>query len=438
MKIIGLKAQNIKNIKAVEIMADGKTVTLSGKNESGKSSIIDAITMALTGKMIERPIRDGESRGEVELDLGEYIVRRIWTGDNNRLEVMSKDHAKYQSPQTLLNGIIGQLAFDPLAFKNMDRKPQRDLLVRLVGLDFAEHDARRKALFDERTLQNRKLSDCETMVQSYPIPEGDFPEKEVSFAAELARINEMQSKRKAWETECRKITANNSEKERAHQKQVSEMSDAIQSCLESIQSGEQKIKDLQAEIERISSQNSVLHTSIERMKQELANVPPLSLDDFPPEEIPQAQIDAAQQDLTKIEGINAKVRQAQQARSFLDQCEKQRKVVSDLSAAIEKMDSEKDAKINSVKFPIDGLGVNDDCVLYNGLPFLQASEGVKIRVSTAIAMKLNPKLRTIFVKEGSLLDSEGKKTLIAMAKENDYQMFIEEVSDDVLKINIEE
>jgi len=79
MKIIGLVAQNVKNIKAIEIQADGKSVVLSGKNEVGKSSVIDAITMALTGQMVERPIKDGETRAEVVINLGDYIVKRVWT-----------------------------------------------------------------------------------------------------------------------------------------------------------------------------------------------------------------------------------------------------------------------------------------------------------------------------------------------------------------------
>ena len=119
MKIIRLEAQNILNIKAIEIQADGKSVILSGKNEVGKSSILDTIMMTLTGKMVERPIKDGETRAEVTVDLGDYKVKRVWTEAGNRLEITSttKEGAivHYSSPQALINGILGQLAFDPLA-----------------------------------------------------------------------------------------------------------------------------------------------------------------------------------------------------------------------------------------------------------------------------------------------------------------------------------
>ena len=52
MRIVEFKAENIARIKAVEITPDtGKNiVALTGKNRQGKTTILNAIWMALGGK----------------------------------------------------------------------------------------------------------------------------------------------------------------------------------------------------------------------------------------------------------------------------------------------------------------------------------------------------------------------------------------------------
>ena len=51
MKVIELYSENFKRLNA-KVKMDGKNVTVEGKNGVGKSSFIDAIWIALTGKDI--------------------------------------------------------------------------------------------------------------------------------------------------------------------------------------------------------------------------------------------------------------------------------------------------------------------------------------------------------------------------------------------------
>jgi len=50
-------------------------------------------------------------------------------------------------------------------------------------------------------------------------------------------------------------------------------------------------------------------------------------------------------------------------------------------------------------------------------------------VSMAFAMKQNPNIRIILIKDGSLLDSESMNQVKKMARENDFQIWIEKVAD---------
>ena len=157
MKIIKLKAENVKRLEAVTITPDGNLVVIGGRNAQGKTSVLDSITYALAGALShpDRPIRDGEDKAKIVCELDDLIVTRTFTPKGGSLIVSNKEGAKYASPQAMLDELTGKLTFDPLAFSRMPPKEQVNTLKSLVGLDFSELDAKRQALYDER----RKTSD---------------------------------------------------------------------------------------------------------------------------------------------------------------------------------------------------------------------------------------------------------------------------------------
>jgi predicted ABC-type transport system involved in lysophospholipase L1 biosynthesis ATPase subunit len=63
------------------------------------------------------------------------------------------------------------------------------------------------------------------------------------------------------------------------------------------------------------------------------------------------------------------------------------------------------------------------------VPFKQASGAEQLRVSLAMAIALNPKLRVIRIADGSLLDSDNLALVESIARENDFQVWIEMVGD---------
>src|SRR3974390_3156202 len=81
MKIIKFVGENVKKIRLVEITPRGPVVQVtSKKNGQGKSSTLDAIMYALSGghSLPDQPLRKGADRGRVTLDLGDYIVERVF------------------------------------------------------------------------------------------------------------------------------------------------------------------------------------------------------------------------------------------------------------------------------------------------------------------------------------------------------------------------
>ena len=80
-RIIELRAENFKRLKAVAIPLAPGLNEITGRNAQGKSSVLDVVLAALAGAdgCPDDPIRHGASSGETYLDLGDLRVTRTWT-----------------------------------------------------------------------------------------------------------------------------------------------------------------------------------------------------------------------------------------------------------------------------------------------------------------------------------------------------------------------
>ena len=175
LRIRGLKVENYKRIVAVELHPDGKSIVLGGRNAQGKSSLLDAIADALGGKRrgsgATMPLRNGALRGEVTVDLGEYVVRRVWTPTGDKLVVEDPKGLIFKSPQSLLDKLLGDISFDPLAFMRLDGAKLTETLRKLVGVDTRQIESDRQRRYDSRTGVNRELAAAKAHLAGISLPE---------------------------------------------------------------------------------------------------------------------------------------------------------------------------------------------------------------------------------------------------------------------------
>lgn len=136
-----------------------------------------------------------------------------------------------------------------------------------------------------------------------------------------------------------------------------------------------------------------------------------------------------QMELGDAENQNERVRSAQNWRRLSTELDQARAEYDGLSENIRALDDAKVEGIANADMPVDGLAFDDEGVTFNGVPLKQASSAEQLRVSVAIAMKLNPELRVIQVRDGSLLDSESMQLLEELAEGQDYQVWIERVDE---------
>lgn len=407
LKIIELRAENVKKLKAIEIRPDGNTIVISGRNEQGKSSVLDAIFLALGGKVaakgVTKPIRDGEESAYARVDLGDIIVKRNWTSnDKSYLTVENRDGATFKSPQAILDGLIGNLSFDPLAFSNMDGKKQREALLDLVDIkiDLDEWEKDRAEAYEERTGVNRKVKELEGQIAGIVVPE-DTPDEEVKSAKVLDEIAEAQ-----------RVLDANDEKRRF----AADFKKVLSTFVKDAEETERAVKEQQEDLAIIVEKIKTLDSENQAKDAEL-------------EKLVDPDMTVFKEKLANVETVNQAVREKQRGVELQSSLDKVKKESGDLTTEIDGMDKEKSDAIEAAEFPIEHLGFDETGVTYKGIPFGQCSAAERLRVSLCIAMAANPKLKVLRIMDGSLLDEANLKVINEMVKENDYQCWIEVVSE---------
>lgn len=442
MKIIQLTAHNVKRLRVVEITPDPVLTQITGKNESGKSSVLDSIWWALAGKDViqDKPIRDGEETATIRLNLGDIIVKRTFerAGDTFKTTLLvlnpagaapgtpDKKLPKWESPQAMLDAILGELTFDPLKFAKAKPREQLDELRKIakVTIDIDALNLASAADFKRRTDINRDAKAKRSQADGIVVP-ADTPADPVD---ERAIIDKMTS---AADFNA-KLTDRQQKRDKAALDAATNRTGALgkRTLFDGINSrADAKVAELQRQIEvaekeradeltRIEAEALSMETTARELDAKLAAAPPLpapmSVVDL------RTSLDAAQRTNAAIDQRKKRDAIAAEAKTFEDQAES-------LTSAMEARERQITDAIKAAEMPIAGLGFGKDCILYNGIPFEQSSSAARLRVSASIAMASNPKLRVIRIQDGSLLDDDGIKIIAEMAAEKDFQVWMERV-----------
>ncbi len=412
LHVIGLEAENIKRLRLVRLRLeqDGSLVIVGGNNAQGKTSLLDAIAMALGGSdaIPPDPLRHGARKGKIKLDLGELVIERTFTSRGTTLTVRAADGTERKSPQTLLDSLCAAATFDPLSFTRERPNKQREILRLLLGLDFGELDADRAKLYAMRTETNRDIKALDARLGAMPPPEPGLPKSELSAADLLAEVEKRQAQR-----------AEN-EKERAL---VVELGHEHRGLGEDLAAIDKQIAKLEAELaECRADRESVAKRrdgTAERIEAERTRV----------EALVDPDTAEVKRQLAELETTNRKVRAAAERMKLEQEAQTLAARAERMTDGIEAIDERKRDMLAAAAFPVPGLGFDDDGVTLNGVPLEQSSGAEKLRVSVAIGAALNPRVKVALVRDGSLLDGESMRLLAELAEAADLQVFVERVGD---------
>jgi predicted ATP-dependent endonuclease of OLD family len=358
IKINKLEIENVKRVKAVKIepTANGLTV-IGGKNNQGKTSVLDAICWALGGERYRpsEPHREGSvipPNLHLVMSNGLVVERK---GKNSDLKVIDPNGQK--GGQQLLNEFVEQLALDLPKFMSATAKEKANTLLQIIGVGDQLYQLEQK----EQEVYNRRhaIGQIADQKKKFAKEQPYYPDapKEPISASEL--IKQQQD-----------ILAQNGENQRKRSKLDNLRAEHKQLSV--------YIKDLKERLEKAEKEQAELYADIE-----IAHKSAIDLHDESTEEL--------ETNISNIEEINVRVRAnldkdkaETDAQDYADQYDT---LTSDLNNV-------RQAKIDLLQgadLPLSGLSVVDGELTYQGHKWDNMSGSDQLKVSVAIVRKLNPK-----------------------------------------------
>ena len=373
IKINALELENVKRIKAVtlEPSADGLTV-IGGKNNQGKTSVLDAIAWALGGNKF-RPTsatREGSlvpPHLKITLSNGIVVERK---GKNSELKVV--DPSGNLAGQALLDSFISSFALDLPKFLSATPKEKAEILLQIIGVgdELFKLEHNETLTYNERTAIGR-IADQKAKYAEGLVHHDDAPEEPVS-AAELIRSQQ-------------EILARNGQRQ-------------------------QWARDYDALLAQVSSKTEALDAArarVRELEKDLAETERKCREaQHSPAELEMESTEELERQISEVEEINRKVRDNLSKAAAQDEAQRFRDQYDELTRLIEKIRAEKMALLNGANLPLPGLSVSDGELTYNGRKWDSLSGSEQLRVATAIVRKFNPECGFVLLDKLEQMDRD--------------------------------
>lgn len=380
IKINKLEIENVKRIKAVKIepTANGLTI-VGGNNNQGKTSVLDSIAWALGGDKF-RPSqaqREGSMIPPIlhlVLSNGLVVERK---GKNSSLKVT--DPSGRKGGQQLLNEFVEQLALDLPKFMESSGKEKAQTLLKIIGVgdQLEVLDRKEKELYNSRLAIGQIADRKEKFAKEQPY----YPEapKELISPSELIRQQQ-------------EILARNGENQRKRDR-LNEITMNKHRVFDDIGRLDEQIAALQKQKEQLTEEyNQAVRD------EETARKTVLELQDESTDELEAS--------LANIEEINRKVRANMDKDKAEDDALDYRKQYQELTEQINETRKSKTDLLQSASLPLPELSVKDGELVYKGQQWDNMSGSDRLKVSTAIVRKLNPKCGFVLLDKLEQMDRE--------------------------------
>lgn len=465
MKISRLEIRNALGIKEFEISPE-KITLIQGKNESGKTSILESIERALYNRNRRVDfVRKGEKEAAlyIELDDGTKVDKKVKPDGDTRSKVI-KEGVILPKPESMLKSLVGEYAFNPIDFIGKTDKEQTEILLSLIPMRITEDQLREwtgevplvnldnhaiKVLeylaetyfYDKRTIANTELKDVTNQIDSLrtQLPDNYNPDqwKDVDLYSLHEKVRAAQDHNQRI-SEAREFI----EKFDIRQKDINRNYDLdkknrIEEDAGRIAEIMEEISKLKTELASIDGKQSEALGQIELSRE--ADLK--SLDETMKERKDFLSISK----IAPIDDLLAEAKRTEEMKGYLNISgnlkkldegksikEKEAKRLDKLVNFLRKKPAELLAKI---KLPIKGLGINEEMqVSIDGLPIANLSTSRQITLAIEIARATSGELKLICIDRFETLDSEKRKILFDEISKDNFQYFISEVTEGELRI----
>ncbi len=373
IKINKLEIENVKRVKAVKIepSANGLTV-VGGKNNQGKTSILDSIAWALGGNRFKpsQATREGSvipPNLKVTMSNGLVVERK---GKNSDLKVTDPNGEK--AGQQLLNSFVEELAIDLPKFMHSTSKEKANILLQIIGVGSELHQLEQSE--QEAYNQRRTIGQIADQKKKYAEEHTYYPDAPKDLVSANDLIQQQQQ-----------ILARNGENQQKRQR-VTQIN--------------QQFELEKAEIARLEQQLNELKAKHEQTTNDLKIARKDALD------LQDESTDELENNIQEIDEINRKVRANLDKEKAEEDAKDYRNQYNKLTEQIDQIRTQKTELLTNANLPLKELSVEDGELIYKGQKWDNMSGADQLKVSTAIVRKLKPGCGFILIDKLEQMDLE--------------------------------
>ncbi len=387
MKIIEVNIEKFKVLKDVEFKPEGRNIILTGENGTGKSSLMQFIKIALGDNKNLPDITEGKGYVIADNNGREYTFTLNYKGGKPVVTVKGDDGI-VDDKKSVIRQLVGGVEFDIDEFVKMSdstagQKKQVEIYKSLFDQEtiefLAQLEKKVEMDYNHRTEINREIKQLNGAIETHKMHRQDLVTKEVDVA-ELS---------KSIDT----ANTNNSNFQR--------VSDGVNSTLSLIEDLERQLVAAKAKLKE--GQDWLKGKKIIDVS-ELVN------------------------QMTEAADINEKFRLSNDYTEKKKQLKICNEHVEDLTVVIEGSRQAIQDTIRDINV-IPDLTFDADTLLYKNVPVQigTMSTGEIEELGYRINMEMNKNIGVLFVRNSNILGQKKLDAIEKMAKDNNWQIFWEEV-----------
>lgn len=452
MIVKNISIVNFKTIAELNADFSGGVYLVTGENEFGKTTLLEAINTLLTGERTDNLLKKGELNGSVTMNVGDdsnnYTVELRYTKANPRgtLVITGKDGMQ-SNRISMLQQLFKYTHFDANEFVSWSetaegRRKQIEIVLSLLPeesqLRIAEIDREVVRLKESRKPLNQE-------VKSYT----DMASKIIIHSDELALIDQYD------ETDITTLVAKMSEASTKNEKRTQFLERLNEKTTrlaklpaEKLQAKEtivRQIEDIEAQIIKLNAEKEFKKQRIDIVDKEYSETVKYLETDVKNgnewlEANPKIEIEEIQTEIKAVDKKNSVLKKSKEKQQWIAKAAEADKAVLNANNSIEALQSERAKLIQSAQLPIDGLSFNEDGLTLNGIPFRhnEVSTSQEMEVAMKLIVAKNPTVKVFKVGQGESLGLKRLNAIVDFANKFGYQGFIEQVERGQEELKIEQ
>lgn len=468
MKFTKLKIRNLFGI--TEFNSDGASMELDGCNGVGKTSVLDAIKLALTNKSDRKYIvRNGATEGEVliETDNGLRISRRIRTNQADYKSV-KQNGVEVGSPETFLRDIFTPLQLNPVEFLHMTEKEQNSIILDMIEYNWdlnkirewfgelpswVNYDQNILCVLNDiqsengdyykerrnidRDIRNKRAfieEIAETIPAGYDLQKwenasvGDIYRRIESIQKDNENITKAHTLKTEREAKVRKFEA---DREIALSALDTEYDSRRNQIEKDIMKLEEQIRVLRTEKDGLAEKKRDKQDVIENQyRADVAQYDAEVAAYSAYQEKEPESVDTLMEEARNIEKMKSHINEYRRMTALQEEAEALAGKSRDLTEKIEKARTLPGEILQECTIPIDGLTVENGTPLINGLPISNLSDGQKLDLCVDVALQKPNGLKIILIDGAEKLSSDMRNKLYNRCREKGLQLIATRTTDD--------